>query len=413
MGTVSIAFASLGAVTAIAIAVAWLAVVRARAARLALAISEARHGDAAERDRQIEAGSRLAADVAHDLNDLLTAITGHTELLIAGLDPAGASIEDANQIRRAAASAALLTRPLRTLSGGHRASTDIIDVNAVTERTASALERMLGPRIDVALTLDKDLKRVKVGASHVEEIVLNLGVRARDVMPGGGRLTLTTMMHAQNGGDGHNGEARQFVRMIIADTGVAMTAAAQGKLFEPFLAGEEAGRTAMGLAKVNAIVKEAGGRIQVESTVGLGTTFTIDLPAMSDAPTVSLPTPAESRLAAPVLVVEDEPRVRELIRMVLVRAGHDVVAVEGPHAALAALHRQPAIALMLVDVVMPEMDGYNLLVEARTISPAIRAVLMSGFAPDLTRYPAGDTFLPKPFTVEALVGVVDAALAAP
>ncbi len=412
MGIVPIAIASLGVLAAIAIAVAWLAVVRARAAQLALAASEAKHTDGAERDRQIEAASRLAADVAHDLNDLLTAITGHTELLIAGLDPAGASVQDAHQIRRAAANAARLTRPLRSLIGGHRASTDVIDVNAVTERTASALERMLGPRIDVTLTLDKDIKRVKVGASHIEEIVLNLGVRARDVMSGGGRLTVTTMMHAQNG-RGSESEARQFVRMVIADTGVAMTAAAQGKLFEPFLAGDEAGRTAMGLAKVNAIVNEAGGRIQIESVPGVGTTFTIDLPAMSDTPTTSPSAPVESRIAVPVLVVEDEPRVRELIRMVLVRAGHDVVAVEGPHAALAALHRQPAIALMLVDVVMPEMDGYHLLVEARTISPAIRAVLMSGFAPDLTRHPPGDTFLPKPFTVESLISVVETALAAP
>jgi CheY-like chemotaxis protein len=123
--------------------------------------------------------------------------------------------------------------------------------------------------------------------------------------------------------------------------------------------------------------------------------------------------PAETRSMAPVLVVEDEPRVRELIRLVLVRAGHEVMAVAGPHAALAALHRQPAISLMLVDVVMPEMDGYDLATEARKISPGVHVVFISGFARDTTRHPSGDGFLAKPFTVESLTAIVEHALAAP
>ena len=169
----------------------------------------------------------------------------------------------------------------------------------------------------------------------------------------------------------------------------------------------------MGLAKVDAIVRQAGGRIHVESAAGVGTTFTIDLPATSEpaaAPDLAF---VETRLTAPVLVVEDDPRVRELIRLVLVRAGHEVVAVAGPHAALAALNRQPAISLMLVDVVMPEMDGYDLVVEGRKISPGVHVVFMSGFARDTARHPSGDGFLAKPFTVESLTGIVQEALAAP
>ena len=111
-----------------------------------------------------------------------------------------------------------------------------------------------------------------------------------------------------------------------------------------------------------------------------------------------------------MLVVEDEPQIRELIRLVLVRAGHEVVAVAGPHVALAALHREPAISLMLVDVVMPEMDGYDLVAEARTISPGIHVVFMSAFAHDATRHPNGDGFLAKPFTIESLTGIVEEAL---
>jgi CheY-like chemotaxis protein len=269
-----VAIALLGALLSIAIMVACVAILRARAARTALGASEAKHRERAELHVKIEEDKRLAVDAAHDLKDLLTLITGHTELLIGNLDPLGTSVQDAHEIRRAASSAA---------------------------------------------------------------------------------------------------------------------------------------------ARVDAIVKQTGGRgrARVDSATGAGTTFTIDMPATSESargPDGVLP---ETHLTAPLLVVEDEPRVRELIRLVLVRGGHEVMAVAGPHAALAALHRQPAISLMLVDVVMPEMDGYALAAEARKISPEIHVVFISGFARDTTRHPSGDDFLAKPFTVESLTDIVEHALSCP
>jgi two-component system cell cycle sensor histidine kinase/response regulator CckA len=413
MVTEPVAIALLGAVAFIAIAAACVAALQVRAARAVLRASEAKHRDSVELDRKMEAGSRLAGDVAHDLNDLLTAITGYSELLIAGLDPSGTSIQDAHEIRRAAMRAARLTKPLRALSAGHRGATDVIDVNAVTTRTAGSLQQMLGPDIDVTLALDNDLKRIRIGAGQMEEIVLNLGIHARHVMPNGGRLTIATAMHANGGRDAAGGAPRESVRMIVADTGGGMSPAAQSRLFEPFLAGEDAGGNAAGLAKVDAIVKQAGGRIHVESTAGVGTTFTIDLPATSEPADAPDRAPVESQLTVPVLVVEDEPGMRELIRLVLVRAGHEVVAVAGPHAGLAALNRHPAISLMLVDVVMPEMDGYDMVAEARTLSPGVRVVFMSAFARDTARHPRGDGFLAKPFSVESLTRTVEAALGAP
>jgi signal transduction histidine kinase/CheY-like chemotaxis protein len=405
-----IATAMLGAVTSVAIAVAYVATRQGRAARAALCAAEGKYREIAARAGKLEAGSRLAGDVVHDLNDLLTAITGHTELLIASLDPSGTSIQDAHEIRRAALSAARLTKPLRSLGGGHRGSSDVVDVNAVTARTASALERMFGTNIEVTMRLDQRIERIRIGAAHLEEIVLNLGVHARDAMPNGGRLTLATTMlvHEEAGA-----APRAYVRMVIADTGGGMSAAAQSRLFEPFLATDDAAGSAMGLARVDAIVKEAGGRIRVESTAGVGTTFTIDLPATSEAAAATDPESAETRLIAPVLVVEDDPRVRELITVVLTRAGHEVVSVAGSHAALAELMRQPAISLMLVDVVMPEMDGYDLILEARKISQNVHVVFMSGFTRDPARHPIGDGFLAKPFTVESLTSIVREALAGP
>jgi two-component system cell cycle sensor histidine kinase/response regulator CckA len=411
--TAPVAIALLGALACIAIAVACVATLRAQVARKALRVSEAKHGESVELDRKTEAGSRLAGDVVHALNDLLTAITGHTELLIVSLDPSGTSIQDAHEIRRAALSAAKLTKTLRTLTGADRATTEVIDVNEVITRAARSVEQMLGPNIHVTLALDRDIKRIKMGASHMEEIVLNLGIHARDAMPNGGRLTVTTAMHTPDERNAASGAPSQHVRMIISDTGGGMSPDAQSRLFEPFLASEEAGAGAIGLAKVDVIVKQAGGRIQVESAAGVGTAFTIDLPAApeaSEGPDLAL---TKMRLPAPVLIVEDEPRVRELIRLVLVRAGHEVMAVAGPHAALTALHRQPAISLMLVDVVMPEMDGYDLVAEARKISPRVHVVFISGFARDPARHPSGDGFLAKPFTVESLTDIVEHALDPP
>ncbi len=408
--TVPVAIVLLSGVASLAIAVACVATLRVRAARAALRAVEAKHRGRVERDAKTDAGSRQVGDIAHDLNDLLTAIIGHTELLIASLEPSGTSIQDAFEIRRAALSAAGLTRPLRILSGGHHGPTDVIDVNEVTARAAKALQQMLGPNIDVRLALDHDIKRITIGACHLEEIVLNLGIQARGAMPHGGCLTVATAMHTRGERDAAGGAPSEYVRMVVTDTGVGMSADAQSRLFEPFFASEDGGVGAIGLAKVDAIVKQAGGRIQVESAVGVGTTFTIDLPATSEPAAGPEPAFAETRLTAPVLVVEDEPNVRELVKLVLVRTGRDVVAVAGPHAALTALRRQPAISLMLVDVVMPEMNGYDLVAEARTISPGVRVVFMSGFARDTARHPASDGFLVKPFTVESLTSIVEEAL---
>jgi len=259
MLTAPLAIATLGVITTIAIAIAWLARRRARLVRTALHASEAKEIGRIEVDQKMDADRRLAGDIAHDLNDLLTAITGHTELLIASLDPSGTMILDAYEIRRAALSAAQLTKPLRALGGA----------------------------------------------------------------------------------------------------------------------------------------------------AAIGTTYTVDLPP---APAPDARPEPTVRATATVLVVEDEPGVRELIRVILLRAGYDVVAVAGPHAAIAALRRQSAIALMLVDVVMPEMDGYDLVAEARTIAAEVHVVFMSAFARDATRHSSGDGFLAKPFTAEGLTAIVDEAL---
>ena len=408
--TASVPIAVCGAVACVAIGAACAATWRARAARTARRAGDQARGERVELARTLEADSRLASDVAHDLNDLLTAITGHAELLIASLAPSSTSLQDAHAIRRAALNAARLTRPLRALSDGQRTPTDVIDVNVVAARSAKALQQMLGPNIPVTLALGHDIKRGKIAPYLLEEIVLNLGMHARDAMPHGGALTVATARHTPDERDAESGATSEYVRIVVTDTSDGMSAGTQARLFEPFFVSDDAGGNASGLAKVGAIVTQAGGRIRVNSAAGVGTTFTIDLPATPEPATEPEGARADTPPMGSVLVVEDEPGMRELIRLVLVRAGHEVVTVAGPRAALAALHHHPAIALMLVDVVMPEMDGYELVAEARKRSPNVHVVFISAFAPDPARHPSGDGFLAKPFTSESLTSIVAHAL---
>jgi two-component system cell cycle sensor histidine kinase/response regulator CckA len=403
-------------IAASALIVAVVAVAQARAARAALRAGEETSRqvlEVAPSQQTLETVGRLAGDIAHGLNDLLTAITGHTELLIAHLSPADPMMQDAREVRDAALSAARLTKQLLAWSRTQRTTLEVVDVNAVVARTASVLTGMLGEGIVVTLALDADIKRIKAGPSHVEEIVLNLALNARDAMPAGGRLTLTTTMHTRFELDAAIGPAGDYVRLIVADTGCGIPEAVQSKIFEPFFAEQDVVENAAGLAKVYGIVKEVGGHIHLVSTASAGTTFTVDLPATSDSLDAFEAVPPALRLErgfAPILIVEDEPRVRELMRLVLIRAGHNVVAVAGPHEALAALHRQPDITLLLIDIVMPEMNGYDLATEARKIVPGAQIVFMSGFACDPARQPTADSFLAKPFTVESLTDIVQRAL---
>ena len=297
-----------------------IAIARARAARAALHAG----GETVRQDprppQNIESVARLAGDIAHDLNDLLTAIIGHSELLIAQLPAADPMKPDAHEVRRAALSAARLTKQLLAVSRSQRTTLEVIDVNAVAARTAGVLKGMLGEDIAVTLALGTDIKRIMAGASHVQEIVLNLALNARDAMPTGGRLTLTTTMHTRLKQDAAIGPAGEYVRLIVADTGCGIPEAVQSKVFEPFLTAHEPGGSAVGLAKVYSLVKENGGHIHLDSTAGVGSTFTVDLPALSESPApLDSPPPAPRPVVgfAPILVVEDEPRVRELIKLVL------------------------------------------------------------------------------------------------
>ena len=251
----------------------------------------------------------------------------------------------------------------------------------------------------MTLALDPDIPRIKADAGQLEQVVVNLVINARDAMPGGGHLTLTTSPYAGDR-DPASGCAREYVRLTIADTGCGIPPDTRSKVFDPFFTTKGAAGAGLGLATVYGIVMQNGGRIDLDSTVGVGTTFIIDLPATSETSPVAELSAAPPGIVdgyARVLIVEDDPGVRQIVEIVLRRAGHDVVAVEGPQEALAFLSGQSDINLVLTDVVMPEMNGYELAAEIQKIAPGARIVFMSGYAHDTSRQPVDDPFLrPSP-----------------
>jgi two-component system, cell cycle sensor histidine kinase and response regulator CckA len=204
------------------------------------------------------------------------------------------------------------------------------------------------------------------------------------------------------------------VEIAVSDTGVGMPPEVRDKVFDPFFTTKGALGTGIGLATVHGIVEQSGGSITVASTEGKGTTFTIDLPATDEPLAVQEP-PAAPRVVegcATVLLVEDDPRVRSLAELILHKAGHDVVTAAGPIEALAAIKAQSDIDLVITDIVMPDMNGFDLAVELKRIVPGIRVVFMSGFTSDQFKRSIVDPFLMKPFTVESFTHVVNQALSA-
>ena len=362
--------------------------------------------------QKMEAVGRLACGIAHDFNDLLTMITGYSELLITNLSDTDPNIQDVYEIRRAALSAARLTKQLLAFGSPQRAHTEVLDLNAIVTHTAGILRSSLGENVGVTLALDSGIPRIKADAGQLEQIMVNLAINARDAMPNGGHLTFTTIPFAAD--RDAMGCAREYVRLTVADTGCGIPAENRSKVFDPFFTTKGAEGAGLGLAMVYGIVRQNGGRIDLDSTVGVGTTFSVDLPATSDLSPVAALKASPPRFVdgyASVLIVEDDPGVRQIIEIVLRRAGHDVAAVDGPREALAFLKGNPNINLVLTDIVMPGMDGYELAAEIKKIAPAARIVFMSGYAHDAGRQPVDDNFLAKPFTAESLTHVVRHAMA--
>jgi|SRR5579883_481313 len=360
--------------------------------------------------QKMEAIGRLAGGIAHDFNNLLTIISGNVHLMqhLPADDPEVPALID--DIRDAADRAATLTRQLLTFSRKQPTRSEVIDLNEVVTGLGNMLRRLLGERIVVRIPLSPVPVRIRGDRGQIEQVIMNLAVNAKDAMPDGGTLTISTA---------EVNEGQRFVQLAIADTGMGMTDDVKRHLFEPFFTTKEVGKgTGLGLATVYGIVKQAGGTIEVDSTPGVGTAFFIRLPWCEIAPKSSTFIPMTNLHPRPtstsqsVLLVEDEDRVRKMVRFVLESQGFAVVEAGGGEAAIRLLTPDRKIDLLVTDLVMPGIDGRELATRVRALRPMVGVVFTSGYVPDHRRVEGlpGALFLPKPFTPLDLIKMAEKAL---
>jgi signal transduction histidine kinase len=345
--------------------------------------------------QKLESVGQLAGGVAHDFNNLLTVISGYAHMGLEDLAPNDASRDAFREIADAASRAAALTGQLLAFSRRQRATPRVISLNELLRNVEKMLRRLIGEHIEL-IVIEGEIPTVLADPGQIEQVVMNLAVNARDAMPDGGRLTISTA--SQRGG--------QAAALRVADTGSGMTAEVQAHIFEPFFTTKEQGKgTGLGLSTVYGIVKQAAGEVLVESEPGRGTTFTVVLPAAGEP----LQTAAEKEGAAPasgaetVLVAEDEPGVRKFVSAVLASRGYRVLeASTGREALDVAARYDGPIHLLVSDIVMPELGGMELAVQLRERRPDLAILHMSGYSDHL---PALDdeALLQKPFSATTLL----------
>ena len=363
--------------------------------------------------QKMEAIGRLAGGIAHDFNNLLMTVIGYSEHLLERLGPDDPLRTSAEEIRNAAVRAAGLTRQLLTFSRKQVLRLAVIDLNGVVADLERLFRRLIGEDIVVSTRLQPGGAPVTADRGHIEQVIMNLVVNARDAMPAGGAIEIGTRrlsLHAP-GNDGLIGlDPGEYIALDVRDTGVGMSEDVLSHLFEPFFTTKEPGKgTGLGLSTAYGIVAQSGGRITVRSAPGQGATFTVVLPAAGGA--VARPAPRGAFSSLPrgtetVLLVEDEAGVRDLIRDFLVRCGYTVVAAADPsHAFDRFDEHRGRLQLLITDVVMPQMNGRELAEALVARQPDLRVLFMSGYTDDQVLahgVARGAGFLQKPFTPDVL-----------
>jgi two-component system, cell cycle sensor histidine kinase and response regulator CckA len=396
----------LGALTVASVAGATLGegeqrFLRAIAHVLAMAAERAAADDRLRGAQKMEAVGQLAGGIAHDFNNLLTVISGYLEIVRRRL-PGDVVAEELAAIADAADRATQVTRQLLAFSRQQLREVSVLDLNDVCRSVLPMLERLIGEDITVTALCAESQPRVIGDRGQLVQVILNLAINARDAMPSGGALTIETSQSA----DG-------MVELVVRDTGTGMAPEIVERIFEPFFTTKRAGHgTGLGLATVHGIVEQSGGHVAVQSQPGVGSTFTISLPAAPptgddthEAPT-SEPDRFEGRET--VVLCEDEEPVRRLVERILTSRGYSPLVAARPSDALrlAANHAGPIDAL-ISDVIMPDMSGPELADRIRAMRPGIRTLFVSGYTAETLHarggLPADSRFVQKPFTADALL----------
>ena len=365
--------------------------------------------------QKMEAVGQLAGGMAHDFNNILTAIIGYAGILQRVLpkgDPQQGHVE---QIMMAGKRAANLTGSLLAFSRKQALNPAPVDLNAIVQHIEKMLTRLIGEDIDFRTDLAADQLTIMADRGQIEQVLVNLAANARDAMDGGGRLTITTGISPWNGEcliDQAPGNHAEYAMLSLSDTGAGMDQATKEKIFEPFFTTKEVGKgTGLGLAMVYGIVQQHNGCIAVESEKGRGTTFALYFPLIRrEAQTpVSATDPDGMRGGTEtILVGEDDAVVREIVQLNLQDAGYRVImAVDGEDLVAKFLAHKDAIQLVLLDVVMPKKNGRAAYEAMRAVAPGLRAVFMSGYTADIVKSKVAIEdnidLLSKPFTQNDLL----------
>jgi two-component system cell cycle sensor histidine kinase/response regulator CckA len=370
---------------------------------------------------------QLAGGVAHDFNNILTAIIGHCDLMLMRHTPGDSDYDDIQQIKSNSNRAAGLTRQLLAFSRQQTLRPQVLQLPDVVSEVSHLLKRLLGETVKLVVKHGRDLGPVRADPGQLEQVIVNLAVNARDAMAseGGGTLTIQTYAVRADQVAELGSEilpVADYSALSVTDTGCGISTSVLGKVFEPFFTTKEVGKgTGLGLSTVYGIVKQSGGFIFADSKVGEGTRFIIYLPVHREDPSAAKPRrvakPKEHELwgTGTILLVEDEPMVRGVAERALSRHGYTVITADNGEEALEVLSRGDEIALLISDVVMPLMDGPTMVREARKTRPDLKILFMSGYAEEQLRNSIdidNVSFLPKPFSVQELAEATQRAMAA-
>ena len=368
--------------------------------------------------QKMEAVGQLTGGIAHDFNNMLAVVIGALDLLERRLKQGNRDIgKYITAARDGATRAAGLTQRLLAFSRQQPLAPVAIDTNAMVESMIELLVRTLGDDVTVETVLPPGIAPLLADPNQLENVILNLSVNARDAMPGGGRLVLTTANARFDAAEAAGLELQpgSYVEIAVADSGTGMTPEVAARAFDPFFTTKGVGKgTGLGLSQVFGFVRQSGGAVRIETAPGRGTTVHLYLPVhQGEAPAArserSASVPAGGRPGEVVLVVEDEERVRNYSIEALRELGYQVLGARDGPEALRLIDRVPHVSLLFSDVVMPELTGHELAARARTKLPGLRVLLTSGYAPETARV-AGETILAKPFDLDRLATAVRAAL---
>jgi two-component system cell cycle sensor histidine kinase/response regulator CckA len=367
---------------------------------------------------KLEALGRLAGGVAHDINNMMTVVLGCADLVIDRLTPDDPNRMLLGELKAAANRSTTIVRQLLAFSRKQFLSPVRLDVGDVVDGLTAVLGRLIDSHVEIRIACAEGSGPVRADRAQLEQVVVNLALNARDAMPAGGTLTIETgPVDVQDTAETPDIAPGRYVQIVVRDTGLGMDPLTRSQVFEPFFTTKGVGQgTGLGLASVYGIVKQSGGHILVDSSLGEGSTFRVYLPVdVSAGGPVASPSTREARGHETVLLVQDDGALRELVETYLRGAGYEVLtASDGREALQMVLGRHPRVDLLVTDVMMPHVHGRALAGALRERQPGLRVLFMSGYGEDhMIRRGLGEepvAFVEKPFSAAALLDRVRAVL---